>query len=236
MFSSSCITTAGSSFSRLCSGKLLSPIKKSDHLKHSWERHDHTNLREPPALCAASSWDWIFHPSIPDSLFASPECTGTFLFCSKAAFWQSKNIQHHISISPNNSISWFTMSWFPSWQGLEFCNLLLTINSNDDKSSSYKANFVIWFCKAMALLTHLPASWTGLLIVPSAHLSAGFSALRKDVSVWINSLKMHPNFKRTRMRTALGGTIPDMLYFLLAQKNLNRETPWTGRTKCCFLF
>lgn len=47
---------------------------------------------------------------------------------------------------------------FPSWQGLEFCNLLLTINSNDDKSSSYKANLEIWFCKAMAVLTQLSAS------------------------------------------------------------------------------
>lgn len=100
VFSSSCIITAGSSFSRLRNGKLLSPIKRSDHLRHSWEGHDHTSLREPPA----SSWDWIFHPSIPDSLFASLECTDTFLFCSKAAFWQSKNTQHQISISSNKTI------------------------------------------------------------------------------------------------------------------------------------
>lgn len=128
---------------------------------------------------------------------------------------------------------------FPSWQGLEFCNLLLTINASDDKSSFYIENFVIsWFCKAMAVLTQLLASTQlsatelGSSVCPQ--LISQLTSVHRGKTCQFELIQIHPNFERTGMKTALGGPTLTMLYLFLVQKYLNRETPWTGRTKCCF--
>lgn len=99
---------------------------------------------------------------------------------------------------------------FPAWQGSEFCNLLPTINASDEKSSFYKANFIIsWFCKAMAVLTQLLASIqlsaTELGSSECPQLIAQLALVHWEKMRQFELIQMHPNFTRTWMKTALGG-------------------------------